>query len=136
MELEPSFQAVFEAQEELCWLSEERQEEVMQQWMEMKWEERMSERDLVASLVNVKSARMAGETVVVEIGKWWYSVSDDFRGPRRSLEPTCRLRDYLQKLGLFGAKQSPEPPKILPTRPLKVEIIFGVWNDFRAPNRP
>src|SRR5882724_4915758 len=39
--------------------------------------------------------------------------------------------------GLFGVTQSPEPPKIVPTlRPLKVEIIFEVWDDFRAPNGP
>jgi len=50
---------------------------------------------------------------------------------------TCQLQDYLQKLGLFGAKQSPELPKIIPTlRPLKVEIIFGVWDDFWVLNGP
>jgi len=50
---------------------------------------------------------------------------------------TCWLWDYLQKLGLFSAKQSPELPKIIPTlRPLKVEIIFGVWDDFWAPTGP
>src|SRR5882724_210167 len=39
--------------------------------------------------------------------------------------------------GLFGITQSPELPKIIPTlRPLKVEIIFEVWDDFRALNRP
>jgi len=39
---------------------------------------------------------------------------DDFQGPCWSLKPTCQLWDYLQKLGLFGAKQFPELPKIIP----------------------
>ena len=78
MEIEPSFQAVFKAQEKLHQSSEERQEEVMQQWMEMRWEERMSEWDLVVVVVNTQLARMAGEKVVVEIWKRWYSVNVRF----------------------------------------------------------
>src|SRR5882672_12547217 len=40
-----------------------------------------------------------------------------------------------RKLGLFSTTQSPEPPKTVPTlRPLKVEIIFGVWDNFWVPN--
>jgi len=71
-------QAVEEAQEQLHWALEVKQEEDMQQWMEMRWEERMSERDLVVMLVNRQSARIAGEKVVVEIGKKWYIVSVRF----------------------------------------------------------
>jgi len=69
LEIEPSFQDVFKAQEEHCWLLEERQEEIMLQWMEMRWEEQMSEQESVAVVVNMQSARMAGEKVVVEIWK-------------------------------------------------------------------
>jgi len=43
--------------------------------MEMRWEERMLERDLVALLVNRQSARISRERAVVEIGKKWYIVS-------------------------------------------------------------
>jgi len=67
MEIEPSFKAVFKAQKELRQSSEERQEEIMQGWMEMRWEERMSEQDLVAAVVNTQVGRMAGGKVVVEI---------------------------------------------------------------------
>jgi len=42
---------------------------------EMQWEERLLERNAVVSVVNVQSARMAGEKVVVEIRKQWYIVS-------------------------------------------------------------
>ena len=41
----------------------------MWQWMEKHWVERMLEWDSVALVVNVQSARMAGEKVVVEIWK-------------------------------------------------------------------
>src|SRR5882724_11979164 len=74
-EIEPSFQAIFEAQEKLHWSLEERQEEIMQWWIEMRWEERMSEQDLVAMIVNTQLARMAREKAVVEIWKKWYAVS-------------------------------------------------------------
>jgi len=57
---------------------EERQEEIMWQWMEMRWEERMSEWDSVTAVVNTQLARMAGEKAVVEIWKRWYSVSVRF----------------------------------------------------------
>jgi len=68
MEVKHSFQAVFEAQEKLCRSLEEKQED-MQWWMEMRWEERMLEWDLVAMLVNTQSAIMAGEKAVVEMWK-------------------------------------------------------------------
>jgi len=36
--------------------------------------------------------------------------------------------------GLFSITQSPELTKIVPTlRPLKVEIIFDVWDYFQVP---
>ena len=76
-DIEHSFQAIFEVQEYHFQLLEEKHEEDMQWWMEKKWEERMSEWDLVALVVNVQSARMAGEKVV-EIGKQWYVVSVSF----------------------------------------------------------
>ena len=69
LEIKLSFQAVFKAQEEHCWSSEERQEEIMLWWMEVRWEEQMLERDLVAATVNMQSARMVGEKVAVEIRK-------------------------------------------------------------------
>jgi len=50
----------------------------MQQWMEKMWEERMSERESIAVVVNMQSARMAAEKAVVEIGKRGYSVSIAF----------------------------------------------------------
>src|SRR5882724_11619496 len=74
-EVNLSFKNVFEVQDQLCLPWEIKQEEDMWWWMEMQWEEQMLERDSIASVVNVQSARMAGEKVVVEIGKWWYSVS-------------------------------------------------------------
>jgi len=73
-EIEPSFQAIFEAQEKHRQSSEERQEEIMQWWMEMRWEERKLEWDSVVAVVNMQLARMAGEKVAVEIWKIWYSV--------------------------------------------------------------
>jgi len=78
LEIELSFQAIFEAQEEHCRSSEERQEEIMLWWMEVRWEEQMSEWDSVVAAVNTQSARMVGEKVAVEIGKRWYSVSVGF----------------------------------------------------------
>jgi len=77
-DIEHSFQAIFEAQENHRQSLEEKQEEDMRQWMETKWEERMLEQDSVALVVNVQSARMAGEKAVVEIRKWWYIVSVGF----------------------------------------------------------
>ena len=42
---------------------------------------------------------------------------------------SCRI--ISRNWGLFGITQSPEPPKIVLTlRPLKVEIIFEVWDNF------
>jgi len=70
-----TFKDIFKVQDQLCWLLEVKQEEDMRRWMEMQWEEQMSERDVVVLVVNVQSARMAGEKVVVEIGKQWYIVS-------------------------------------------------------------
>jgi len=64
-DIEHSFQAIFEVQEYHFQLLEEKHEEDMQWWMEKKWEERMSEWDLVALVVNVQLARMAGEKAVV-----------------------------------------------------------------------
>src|SRR5882724_6884278 len=78
MEVDPTFQDVFAAKEQLHQLLEVKQEEDWKQLMEMRWEERMSERDSVAMLVNRQSARMAGEKAVVEIGKRWYIVSVGF----------------------------------------------------------
>src|SRR5882724_592697 len=49
----------------------------------------------------------------------------------------ARCRIISRNWGLFGITQSPELPKIITTlRPLKVEIIFEVWDDFWALNRP
>jgi len=76
-EIKHSFQAIFKAQEKLQSL-EEKQEEDMWWWMEMRWEERMSEWDLVAMLVIIQLARMAGEKAVVEMWKRWYTVSVRF----------------------------------------------------------
>ena len=78
LEIKPSFQAIFEAQEEHCWSLEEWQEEIMWQWMEKMWEEQMSERELIAVVVNTQSARMVAEKAVVEIRKQGYSVSIGF----------------------------------------------------------
>ena len=75
MEVSISFQDIFKAQEQHCWSLEVKQEEDWQWWMEMRWEERMLERDLVALLVNRQSARISRERAVVEIGKKWYIVS-------------------------------------------------------------
>jgi len=72
------FQDIFEAQEQLLWLLEVKQEEDWWWWMEMRWEERMLESNLAALLVNRQSARMAGERAVVEIEKRWYIVSVRF----------------------------------------------------------
>jgi len=62
-------------------LQEVKEEDDIRRWMEMRWEEQMFERDAVASVVNVQSARMAGEKVVVDIWKQWYSVSIGFPFP-------------------------------------------------------
>jgi len=62
-------------QENQCQWLEEKQEEDMWRWMEKEWEERMLEWDSVVLVVNVQSARMAGEKAVVEIRKQWYIVS-------------------------------------------------------------
>ena len=81
-EIKSLFQAVFKAQEEHRWSLEERQEEIMLQWMRVRWEEWMLEWDLVVAAVNMQSARMAGEKAAVEIRKWWYSVSVSFPFPQ------------------------------------------------------
>ena|SRR5882724_1008206 len=78
MEVDPTFEDIFEVQDQLCWLLEVKQEEDMWQWMEMRWAERMLERDLVALGVNTQSARMAGGKAVAEIWKKWYAVSVGF----------------------------------------------------------
>ena len=69
---------VFEVQDQLHQSLEVKQEEDWWWWMERRWEERMSERDSVASVVNTQSARMAGEKVVMEIGRRWYIISIGF----------------------------------------------------------
>jgi len=74
-EIDFSIQDIFEAQEQHFQALEVKQEEDWQQWMEMRWEERMLERDSVGMVVNRQSARMAGERAVVEIEKRWYIVS-------------------------------------------------------------
>jgi len=61
---------------------EEREEEIMLQWMEVRWEEQMSEWDSVVVAVNMQLARMVGEKVAAEIGKQWYSVSVSFLFPQ------------------------------------------------------
>jgi len=68
-EINPSVQAIFEAQEEHCQSSEEWQEEIMRRWIEKMWEEWMSERESIAIVVNTQSVRMVAEKAVVEIGK-------------------------------------------------------------------
>ena len=78
LEIEPLFQAIFEAQEEHCQSLEEWQEEIMWHWMEKIWEEWMSERDLVVIAVNMQLVIMAAEKAVVEIKKRGYSISVGF----------------------------------------------------------
>src|SRR5882724_6440399 len=78
MEIDLTFTDIFEVQDQLHWLLEVKQEEDWWQWMELRWEERMSERDSVGMVVNRQLARMARERAVVEIEKRWYIVSVRF----------------------------------------------------------
>ena len=61
-----------------------------------------------------------------------------FHAPQRSLDadlPAVGL--FPETWGLFGITQSSELPKIIPNlRPLKVEIIFELWDDFGVLNKP
>ena len=67
----------------------------------------MSERDSVMLVVNMQSARIAAEKVVVEIGKWWYFVSvrfvllvfgfDGFPGVKQAAGP----HDAREAVGTF-----------------------------------
>ena len=47
-------------------------------WMEVQWEEWMSEWDSVGLLVNVQSERMVAEKAVAVIQQRWYAVSVGF----------------------------------------------------------
>ena len=77
-EVDLSFKNIFEVQDQLCRLLEVKQEEDMQQWMEMQWEEQMLERDAVVSVVDSQLAKLAGEKAAGEIWKKWYVVSVSF----------------------------------------------------------
>jgi len=60
-----------------------------------------------------------------------------FHALQWSLDANLPAVGLFPEIGGFSASHSPELPKIIPTlRPLKVEIIFEVWDDFWVPNRP
>ena len=78
LEVDSTNQAVKEAKEQLHQALEVKQEEDMWWWMEMRWEERMSERDSVVTLVDSRLAREAVKHAKVEIWKKWFIVSVGF----------------------------------------------------------
>ena len=67
MELDIIAQAIVQAQEQLCHVLEAKKQEDLWQWMEKGWEEWMSERDSVATLVYKKMVVAVTKAATVEI---------------------------------------------------------------------